>query len=271
MATNPEPVGQSARRSVQSRTVLPLRRTGGAGVTPATSVAIPLSPSRVALVLGAVAGALVLAGGLGDAARYLADQDRPVARAGQFLRAAFGPSREQTVGTWYASSLLLVAAGLLAVVAATERAGGGSGGRHWWGLAGVFVFLSGDEAIGIHERLGDWVGRRIAGDGVLRWEWVIPYAIFALGVAAIYLPFLLRLPARTRHLFLLAGALYVGGALVLEGVQAQVVETYGTGTVANTVLASVEEAAELAGVIVLIYALLSRLAGHARLRLTIDD
>ena len=105
---------------------------------------------------------------------------------------------------------------------------------------------------------------------MLRWEWVIPYAIFALGVAVVYLPFLFRLAARTRHLFLLAGAVYVGGALVLEGAQAQVVETYGTGTVANTILASVEEASELAGVIILVYALIAHLASHARVRLTID-
>lgn len=102
---------------------------------------------------------------------------------------------------------------------------------HWWGLAGVFLYLSVDEAIS-------------------------------------NVSFFLRLPRHIQNLFLVALGLFFGGAIGLEvlndlyvylngGVRAlSVVEN----VIRTLVFPHIEEFAEMSGLIVFIYALLI----HAR-------
>lgn len=104
-----------------------------------------------------------------------------------------------------------------------------------------------DETISIHERVGDLVTDRIETSGYFLWAWVIPYGILALVIAASYGPFLGRLPPDTRWRVILAGLLYVGGALGVEMIEAQIVTEAGSGTREVAVLAVVEEGLELAG------------------------
>ena len=53
----------------------------------------------------------------------------------------------------------------------------------WWTrLALVFVYLSLDEALSFHERLNRPVRDLLDTSGALYYAWVIPYALFALGL-----------------------------------------------------------------------------------------
>lgn len=86
-----------------------------------------------------------------------------------------------------------------------------------------------------------------------------------------YLRFFFHLPTRQRLLFFVAGALYVGGALILEMLSAFYVDLYGgqnnmTGLqiVAIHAITTAEETFEMLGVIVLIYALLTYLRSRLK-------
>jgi hypothetical protein len=161
-------------------------------------------------------------------------------------------SYERNLPTWYASSLLLLCALLLAMIADAARAYR----RHWWGLAAGFAFMSLDEAIELHEQLGgvfDWdLG------GVLYFDWVVPAIAVVLVVAVLYAGFLRALPPRRRRWFVLAGALYVGGAVGAELPLGWWTERAGTDSAGYMIIDWVEESLELAGASVFLLALVER-------------
>ena len=84
--------------------------------------------------------------------------------------------------------LPLLCAGLLAAVAAGEAVDRG----RWRMLAVGFVYISIDEAVGLHELLGELFDT----EGVLHFGWVIPAAAVVLGVGLAFLGFLRRLDRR---------------------------------------------------------------------------
>ena len=91
---------------------------------------------------------------------------------------------------------------------------------YWFFLAVVFIFLSLDEAAEIHETMFAETLAPYAVNQFLRFTWIIPYAFAALLVAAIYVPFLHALPAKTRWGMVVAGALYVAAAVGAEALGA---------------------------------------------------
>lgn len=124
-------------------------------------------------------------------------------------------------------------------------------------MSTVFLFLSFDEFFSIHERLTDPVRDGLDTGGLLYFAWVLPYAIGVIVLAALTAPLLLRLPWRHLQLLIVAGVIYVLGAVGMEmlgGRRYEIVEdtrdsTYVTYT-------TIEEVLEVFGLIILIYALL---------------
>jgi hypothetical protein len=159
------------------------------------------------------------------------------------LVALLSLSFEANLPTWYASGLLLGCALALAGIAAAAERSALPHVFRWRLLAAVFLYMSLDEVAMLHERLNDLLPLH----GALRFSWILPAAavVAALGVA--YLPFLKALPARSRNRFLLAGALYVGGALVMELPLGWWAERFGEDGLGYALIDFVEEALELAG------------------------
>ena len=156
-------------------------------------------------------------------------------------------SYEHNVPTWLASSLLLggaLAASAVARVAVAWR-------RHWWGMTAVFAYASLDEAVELHEHLGGHIGT----NGVLYYDWVIP-AVAILGVlAAVYLPFVRALPAATRRRLIVAGAIYIGGAVGMELPLGWWVERAGPDSLGYALIDWIEETLELVGASLAVVAL----------------
>jgi hypothetical protein len=167
----------------------------------------------------------------------------------------FGLSYENNVPTWGASSLLLLASAALSVSA--ERAQSHRAG--WWALAALFAFFSLDEAIEIHEQLGGLV----RGHGILYFSWVIPAAVIVGTLGALFVPFLRHLDPIDRQRFVTAGALYVGGALVMELPLGFWAERAGDDNLTYGLIDWVEESLELAGVTFFVLALRVRLRREA--------
>ena len=230
-----------------------------------------LSPRRTLRFLLAAAAVVTLAMIAGELSRaFAADNQRFPVRSLRVLRRNFSPSGEQTVETWLTAAILLGCGLLLLAIAAAVRASGGRFLGHWRALGAIFVFLSCDEVVGLHEQLGDWVREQVPTGGPLLWAWVIPYGAFAAAVALASISFLRHLPPDSRRRFLAAGALFVGGALILEMVEAWIVDARGRGGGPVSVLAVAEETAELLGAIYFLYALLDHVAVHGPQRVVVE-
>jgi hypothetical protein len=160
-------------------------------------------------------------------------------------------SYERNLPTWYASSLLLCCALALAAIA---RVAVGSR-RPWAALGCAFAYISLDESVGLHEHLGGLLET----GGVLYFSWVVPAAVLVTLTGLAFLPFLLRLAPRRRGQFLLAGGLYVAGALGMELPLGWWTEAHGNDNLVYALIDHVEEALELVGVSLFLAALVEEL------------
>ena len=222
---------------------------------------LTIAPRRAALRLAGVALLLAAAGTVGYLGQYATRAGTLPARFFEALRQLFRLNAEGNISSWYATALLLGCALLLACIAGGTATARMPFARHWWGLAAIFVFLSLDEAISIHESFDGWAQTALGTRGLLLYAWAIPYALFALAVALAYLRLLLSLPRTIRLVFLLAGAVYVGGAVGFEPIQGYITTIQGRqGGVAHAATVAVEEVLEMLGAVLFIYGLLTHLA-----------
>lgn len=164
---------------------------------------------------------------------------------------------ESGVATWYAVVLLFTAALQLAVIAVLTRARG-ERARAWAWLVVVFVALSVDEHLALHERSAEPLRAWLNVSGVLHYAWVIPGVLFVAVVGAAFVPFLRGLPATIRNPMLLAAALYVTGALGMEMVGGWIGTRSGPTFVGWAVVV-VEETLELLGASVMVIVLTEQL------------
>jgi len=124
---------------------------------------------------------------------------------------------EANIPAWYSSFLLLLCCILLAIIAAAKKISGDKYRFHWRAMSIIFLFLAIDETAQIHDMITATL--RISGfrpSGFFYYSWIIPYGIFCLILVASFLKFLAHLPVKTRWLFMIAGAIYVAGALGME-------------------------------------------------------
>ena len=168
---------------------------------------------------------------------------------------AFYVDYESNVPTWYSAFQLALAAGLLALVAAVKTARRAPFRRHWGALALVFFLLSMDEVAMIHEYPIEPLRRALGAGGLLYYTWVIPGAVFVAFVGLCFWRFLRQLPPGTRNGFLLAGAVFVGGAIGVEMLSGLVADLYGEENFTYAMIITVEELFEMLGVVIFIHAI----------------
>jgi hypothetical protein len=168
---------------------------------------------------------------------------------------AFDVNREKSFPNLYSAYALLLCALLLGTISLAKRTSGDRYVAHWALLGAVFLYLSVDEGLVIHEKLISPLQSALDTGGFLRHAWVIPGAVAVLVLGLAYLRFVLDLPAGIRNLFVVAGALYVGGALGMEMVGGYYLSVFGD-TLGQELVTNTEEAFEMLGVVVFVYALL---------------
>ena len=170
------------------------------------------------------------------------------------LVSAWSLSYEGNLPSWYASLLPLICAALLAWIAAGEDRDRG----HWRALALGFLYISIDEAVGLHELLS----ALFETEGVLRFGWVIPAAAVVLVVGLSFVGFLRRLDRNVARRFILAGAIYVTGAVVLELPLGWWTEHHGDDSFGYAMIDWCEETLEFIGLTLFASTLLERLVGR---------
>jgi len=156
---------------------------------------------------------------------------------------------ENNLPTWFSSFLLLTASAALVL----KRAGHdpmATGAmsttrelRFWSLLAGGFFVLAIDEVAGLHESFHSAIDTL----------WVWSAAVLVAACALYFVPLLRILPRRTMLLYVLSGAIFVGGALGVETIGAPM----DADTLIYEVTVLVEEGMEMMGVLLFIDATLA--------------
>lgn len=172
----------------------------------------------------------------------------------------FGLDDELSVPTWLTSMMALIVAGLSWLIAKAQKSVDAKIG--WLLISLVGLFISVDEVASLHELLlqslhilaqfGD--GQTFADNA---WLLVLPFIIVAVIFGTRYLK--KALPRDTFLNLVIAGVVYLSGALVVEFLSIQIDKStlmYGIGMVV------LEEGLELLGIWLVIRALLKHITSH---------
>ncbi len=197
----------------------------------------------------------------------------------RFVSWFFFVDSEQTIPAFYSTLTLLCCAALVAVVGWIIKPVNDVWG--WRALSVAFALAGLDENAAIHEKAIEPIRNGLAIDsGPLYYAWVIPGALAVILLAAGFSGFLLRLPGDTRTRYLIAGALFVVGAIGFEALAASYVSG-GIEVVAPDVdpdaarsgllymlLATIEEALEMVGAAMFLTATVAHMENHLGRRLS---
>ena len=133
----------------------------------------------------------------------------------------------------------------------------------WAVLAAGFFYMAFDEAFSVHDKhWGPFARKALSGvhfDGFLAFAWVAIGIPLVAALGLLFLPFLRNLPSQLRRRFIVAAAVFLTGAIAIEMLSANWAATVGT-VVGYKVIAGAEEAFEMAGIIIFIWAAMHHLA-----------
>ena len=136
---------------------------------------------------------------------------------------------EANLPTYFSSLILLMNGILLALIGARYK-NLKEKYWHWLGLAAIFVFLSLDEMIQIHEQLRAPMEALLNTTGIFYFAWFIPYILITLIIGVAYFKFMMRLPKRILKFFIIAAVLFISGAVVMEAISGLYSEKHGEST-----------------------------------------
>jgi hypothetical protein len=131
--------------------------------------------------------------------------------------------------------------------------------RYWRNLAFVFLYLSLDELVSLHENVINPLRRIFGFAGFLRFAWVVPAAILLVFLIFYFFKFFLSLQTRMKISILLAGCLYIGGGMGIEMINGKYVDLYGKYNFNYAILMTIEESLEMFGIVIMINTLLTYL------------
>ncbi|NJL22937.1 MAG: hypothetical protein HC895_22335 [Leptolyngbyaceae cyanobacterium SM1_3_5] len=166
-------------------------------------------------------------------------------------------NNEANIPTWYSTVALLVCVLLLGLIAILKQQQKDRLTNHWRGLALLFLFLSIDEAVSLHEKLNPLMRSLLNVNENLLFLWVIPGVVFVGAIALIYWRFLTRLPPQMRNLIFFSAALYLSGAIGFELVTGLAVRNIsGLHPLILVLIVAIEELLEMLGILIFIRSLL---------------
>ena len=168
----------------------------------------------------------------------------------------FNFDRESNFPTLYSALTLGFCSYLLHLIAMLKKSRQAKFANYWKALSWIFLYMAVDEACTIHELLIPILQEAFNARGILYFAWVVP-ALFLLAIFLLtFRQFIQNLPAKTRTMFILAGSIYIGGAIGMEMVGGYVADTFGFNTFAYGMSARIEELLEILGILIFINQLL---------------
>jgi hypothetical protein len=159
----------------------------------------------------------------------------------------------------YSALALLLCSLILIVIAYVKKNQDDIYTVYWKGLSIIFAFLFFDELTSVHERMIIPIRTALKSGDFLYFAWVIPGGIAVLFFLLIFLIFIINLPKKTRNIFLIAGLIYINGAIGCELIGGYIVTNHVVFP-AYLIEVTVEEFLEMLGIAIFIYGLLSHIS-----------
>ncbi len=170
-----------------------------------------------------------------------------VSEVGWYFMQLFDVNEEHNLPTWFSGFNLLIATLILGIIVKEKRRLEDDMTFRWTVLFVGFCFLSIDEVAVLHETV----------NSVIEPSWAWGGLVIAVVVGVYFIPFLRSLPKRSFRDFFLAGAVYVGGAVIMELLG----EPLDSDSLAYNMTTLVEEGMEMFGIVLFSKALLTYLMG----------
>jgi hypothetical protein len=168
------------------------------------------------------------------------------------LFARFDLDNEVSVPTWYSQLLFLGASILLFLIAQQLRLENAKFVRHWIILSCIFLYLSIDDGAMIHEGFNEPIRivlTQLGMTNIIDNAWLYGAALIVVPLGLSYLRFLWSLDYVTRWRFIVAGLVFVMGAVGFEVISS------GYGGFEYKMVIAIEEFLEMVGVVLFIRAL----------------
>jgi hypothetical protein len=172
----------------------------------------------------------------------------------------FSVDNEGNIPTYFNSFLLLIPSLFCYLVSRLKKGIPGAYYTHWLILAIGFFYMSLDESAVLHEKLITLTNRLITiKSDFLEYSWVIPGSILVVILFIYFLPFIKSLPRKTLWLFVISGSMYILGAIGFEMIGSFAHANFTYNSREYTVVVTIEEFLEMAGLSVFAYSLLDYL------------
>lgn len=164
-----------------------------------------------------------------------------------YLLQLFDVNEEHNLPTWFSGFNLGITTLFLWIISREKKRLEDPQSRRWTILFVGFFYLFVDEIAGLHETV----------NSIIEPSWAWGGLVIAGALGIYFIPFLRSLPKRTFQQFLIAGAVFVGGAVIMELVG----EPIDGDSLAYAMSTFVEEGMEIFGVILFTRAQLDYLMG----------
>ena len=212
-----------------------------------------LDSKRITTILFAIAAMLSVVGAFANIVIYQIAES-PDANIARFM-SRFDLGHEPSLPAWFSSLVLLLDSAMLVLISRVVKLRGKPYFAHWLILGIIFLGLSIDESVMFHEMLNEGINLIISTKDIFLFPWVVVGLLFVVTVFLAYLKFLFHLPRRFALLFVLSGAIFVGGAVGMEIIAGIVIGQYGVASIYHTIVQTIEESLEMAGAILFFYSL----------------
>jgi hypothetical protein len=190
---------------------------------------------------------------------YFKKNHEELTELNRMLESVFMLTGEHNVPTLFSSFVLFFSAILLLCIYRTTPVS--THRKYWLSLGMVFMFLSLDESLRIHEGLSRLIRANYEVEGSIRYgTWSLPYLILTAFLGVFFIRFLFQLPQVTKILFILSGSIYVLGAGGFELIEGFLFFRTGEESLLYRLVHWSQEILEMAGIVLFIYGLLDYLA-----------
>lgn len=214
---------------------------------------ITFRPLNTALALGAVAASLAVIHVCMIILQYGLGHQRLLG-----LIPFFHMDMEANFPTYFSSITMLFCAFLSRLIYLGTKTSKEINHWPWLMLAFCFLFVSLDEFVAIHEFIASNIYIIRNTKNVLLFIWIVPYGFLVISGVLLLRRFIIELPKDIRFWMCIAGILYLSGAMGFEIIGFYYARFVGfQKDVIYELIVLVEESLEMAGIIVLLFALMT--------------
>ena len=170
----------------------------------------------------------------------------------------------------YSSLAILLSAGLLWIIAKNEETKNGKGEAFYWKvLTYIFIFLSVDELVSIHNQFGRLIGFLFGSFTYINESrlWILAYMPILVLFLIYFIGFYKRLDKSTIQSFIIAGSVFAAGAIIVELVGDQYMMYHDKADINYGLIYTLEELLEMIGIVLFIRALVYYLIKHTLIQI----